>query len=316
MQASDLVEVLCAAHLSYHVQGPFRERGGIMIVGPPGVLKTTFVSVLDRQYQDALMVSDINVKTLIRMRDAIAAGKVNTLVLPELAKLYERQEVTSSNVEGTLRAMVAEGFASASFEDHRINRLKAHALVIGALTPSTQTKYFSSWEETGFNRRFLWSLIRLKDASVVERAAINWTRLNFRLSHVPLPPLEDGGIPNLTSVRERQRIAVLVKHQPGGDHAIQIQLLTRVLAVLRWWYEQSGDIRDPMDTVERFGESLGKDGAAIDVGRPPSADTLRERELLSHSAGRTLAQRRWRQEKKRKRTPVKKRPPAKRRKKR
>jgi hypothetical protein len=292
MHASDLCEVLCAAHLGATVEGPFSDRGGIMLVGPPAVLKTTFVSVLDKNYPDALMLSDINVQSLIRMRDAIAAGKVNTLVLPELQKVYERAEVTSQNVEGTLRAIVAEGFSAASFEDSRINRLSARALVVAALQPSVVEKHFSAWEESGFNRRFLWPLVRLKDPGALERAAVAWQKIDFRIRHVPLPPALGDPIPNLTTVRERQRLAALVKHQPGGDHSIQIQLMTRILAVLRWWYQEAGEKRDAMDTVERFAVALGKQGAELELRRPRGHADPQEAQAV-HNAGAVLAGRRW-----------------------
>lgn len=297
MLASDLVEVLCAAHLASLVEGPFNERGGIMVVGPPGVLKSTFVSTLDHHYQDAIMMSDVNVKSLVRMRDAIASGKVNTLVLPELAKVYERADVTSMNVEGTLRALTAEGFSAASFEDSRVNRLQARAVVIAALTPSLVETHFSAWEESGFNRRFLWCLIRLSDPTALERAAVNWKRIDFRIRHVPLAPL-GSKIPNLTEHAERKRLAVLVKYQPGGDHAIQIQLMVRILAVLRWWYNETGDRRDPMQTVEAFAVSLGRAGAELELEEPSKPNLKAEQKRVAHSAASTLAHRRWNKRKK------------------
>jgi hypothetical protein len=265
--ATDLVEILCAAHLGSLVESPFQERGGIMLVGPPGVLKTTFVNALDRTYQDAVMMSDINVKQIIRMRDAIASGRINTLVLPELAKVYERVESTATNVEGTLRALAGEGFIAASFEDSRVNRLTARAMVFGALTPSTVTKRFEGWEESGFNRRFLWCLIRLEDPLALERAAIQWKRIEFRTRHLPLAPL-GSTIPNTTTQKERQRLAAIVKYQPGGEHTLQIQVLTRTLAVLRWWYKEIDDPRDAMETMESFADSLGKSGVALELPDP------------------------------------------------
>ena len=295
MQASDLVEVLCAAHLGHLVEGPFRERGGIMLVGPPGVLKTTFVSILDQHYQDCVMLSDINVKSLVALRDQIASGKINTLVLPELAKVYERADATALNVEGTLRALAAEGFSAASFEDSRINRLSARAMVIGAMTPATIEKRFVGWEESGFNRRFLFSLLRLSDAMALENAAMNWQRIDFRIRHIPLAPsLGPSTIPNLTTQKERHRLAVLVKNQPGGDHAIQLQLLIRVLAVLKWWYAETGTLDDPMQVLERFAVSLGKNGAEIDIhASVRSSNTVADERIQQHVAGKTLANRRW-----------------------
>jgi hypothetical protein len=293
MRTSDLIEVLCAAHLGNAVEGPFQERGGIMLVGPPGVLKTTFVSVLDQQYQDAIMLSDINVKSLIQLRDAIASGKINTLVLPELAKLYERADVTAMNVEGTLRALAAEGFTAASFEDSRVNRLTARAMIIGAMTPSVVTSHFTKWEESGFNRRFLWCLLKLEDPNALERAAVAWKRINFRMAHVPLPPL-DGMIPNKTTTRERERLLNMVKYQPGGDHAIQVQLLIRILAVLRWWYAESGSVRNAMDTVEAFAPSLGKTGVALRLPKGPDhVDEILDAQVAASNAASQLSRRRW-----------------------
>lgn len=293
MKAAELVEVLCAGHLGNLVESPFLDRGGIMVIGPPGVLKTTFVNVLDAQYQDAISMSDVNVKSLIRMRDAIAAGKVNTLVLPEYAKIYERQDATAKNVEGTLRALTAEGFTAASFEDSRVNRLVARAMVIGAMTPATINSHFSEWEESGFNRRFLWCLIKLADPLALEKAAIAWQRINFRMAHVPLAPM-GGTIPNKTTQRERQRLAVMVKHQPGGDHAIQLQMLIRMLAVLRWWYAESGQPRNAMDTMEKFAPALGKTGTELELPKTPDeVDEAMEMQMEMSNAASLLSRKRW-----------------------
>jgi hypothetical protein len=293
MKAADLVEILCAAHLGSRVESPFLDRGGLMLIGPPGVLKTTFVSVLDSQYQDVLMLSDINVKSLIQLRDSIASGKINTLVLPEYAKIYERADVTAKNVEGTLRALTAEGFTAASFEDSRINRLTARAMIIGALTPPTVETHFTRWEESGFNRRFLWCLMRLSDPLALEKAAIAWQRINFRMAHVPLAPM-GSIIPNRTTIRERTRLAAIVKYQPGGDHAIQLQVLVRILAVLRWWYAESGQPRNAMETMEKFGAALGKTGAELELPTgPDEVDEAMELQMDMSNAAGLLARKRW-----------------------
>lgn len=289
MKVSELVEVLCAAHLGNMVESPFKERGGIMVVGPPGVLKTTLVNVLDTQYQDVVSMSDINVKMLVKMRDAIASGKVSTLVLPELAKIYERVDATAKNVEGTLRALAAEGFTAASFEDSRINRLTARAMVIGAMTPSVLDAHFTEWEESGFNRRFLWALIRLADPMALERAAINWQRIEFRQAYVPPHPMGES-IPNLTTSRERHRLSSFVKYQPGGDHAIQLQLMIRILAVLRWWYTEAGFTRNAMETMEKFAPALGKTGMEVELPTAKDAvDEARDRQMDMSNAARILA---------------------------
>lgn len=257
-----LLEVLCAVHLSSYVEAPFHDRGGLMIVGPPGVLKSTFLALLDKNYNDVVSVSDINVKSLNDLRDQIASKTIRTIVIPEYAKLHERHSYTAMNIEGHLRALAGEGFTSASFEDSRINRLRARCTILSAMTPSFQTRHFKDWEDSGFNRRFLWSLVRLKDADLLERAVENWELVNVRIAHIPPAPLDS--IPNRTTVEERQELRRLIKYQPGGSHAIQIALLTKVLAVLKWWYQlRKRPEREALATVRSFALTLGKEGAEL-----------------------------------------------------
>lgn len=295
MLASDLIEVICAAHLSAYVESPFHDRGGIMVVGAPGVLKSTFISVLDQQYHDAVMMSDVNAKTLVQLRDGIAAGNIKTLILPEFGKLYERQPATATNVEGILRAVVAEGFQTASFDDQRINKLKARALLIGAMTPSLQTLRFTGWEESGFNRRFLWSLVRLKDPEVLERAVIDWQLVEFQMAHVPRPPLSGENIPQSTTAAERQIVRTWCKYQPGGSHTLQMQLMIKMVSVLRWWYRESGVHRDPMEVMQRFARSLGREGTDIEFPKSRAnqqqrgAETRRLRKQALHASASLLA---------------------------
>lgn len=260
-----LLEILCAVHLSSYVDSPFADRGGLMIVGPPGVLKSTFLGLLDRNYNDAINISDINVRSLNDLRDQIASKTIRTLVIPEYAKLHERHLYTAKNVEGHVRALVGEGFTSASFEDSRINRLRARCTVLSAMTPKFQTDHFKDWEDSGFNRRFLWSLVRLKDPDLLERAVEDWRLVDFRIAHIPPAPASDS-IPNMTTVEERRELRRLVKYQPGGSHAIQIALLSKVLATLKWWYRlRKRPEREAVVTVRSFAQSLGKEGAELIV---------------------------------------------------
>jgi len=266
-----------------------------MLVGEPGVLKSTFLDVLDRQYHDAVSMSDINARGLSDLRGAISTGAIRTLVLSELAKLYERADPTAKNVEGTIRAMADEGFRAASFEDQRINRTAARSLIIGALTPRTQENHFKDWEDSGFNRRFLWPHIRLADPLILERAVIEWRRLDFQLGHVPRPPANGEKIPNRTTALERNVLRGLVKYQPGGSHALHVQLMTKILCVLRWWYDQADVDADAMATLGRFAESLGRNGAAIEIKEKPmspqgrSAENRRVHKAALSSAARRLS---------------------------
>lgn len=257
-----LLEVLCAVHLSSYVEGPFHDRGGLMIVGPPGALKSTFLALLEKNYNDVVLVSDMNVKSLNDYRDQIASKTIRTLVLPEYAKLYERHLYTALNLEGHIRALAGEGFTSASFEDSRINRLRARCTILSAMTPKFQTNHFRDWEDSGFNRRFLWALIRLKQPDLLERSVENWELVNIRMQYIPPAPLDS--IPNTTTLTERQELRRLVKAQPGGSHAAQVALLTKVLAVLKWWYAlRKRPEREAIITVRSFAHALGKEGAEL-----------------------------------------------------
>lgn len=296
MLASDMIEVLCAAHLSYCVDSPFEERGGLMVVGPPGALKSTFLGVLDKQYHDAVAMSDINARSLVDLREQISNGSIRTLVLSELAKVYERNEATAANVEGTLRAMTAEGFQAASFEDQRVSRLRARAMVIGGMTQATREKNFKKWEDSGFNRRFLWSLVRLSDPEILVRAVQNWKLLKFQFEHVPRAPLS-AKIPYQVTKVESDVIRGWIKYQPGASGSLHMQVMTKILCVLRWWYAQVTPERSAMDTLCRFAESLGRHGAEIELMEevPTARELHRARrkasKLQASEAGRRLAQR-------------------------
>lgn len=295
MYVQELIECLCAAHLSYLVEGNFKERGGVILMAAPGALKSTFLEELDRQYSDVIAASDLNVKSLIQYREQIANRQINTLVFPELAKLYERKDETASNMEGTLRALVSEGFQAASFEDQRINRIRARCMVIGAITPATMAKRFTAWEESGFTRRFLWILFRLKDISVLDRAVIEWQRLDFRVRRLPVPPPFAASIPNLTTRDERERCKVLAKYQPGGSSVTQHQTLVKMLAVLKWWFVASDQPRDAMAVLESFAQGLGREGAILELEPPTRSKVRRARERedkrQATHAGKMLAAR-------------------------
>lgn len=259
-----LVEMLCAAHLSSYVDSPFPDRGGLFIVGPPSVLKSTLLEMLDHHYHDAVTVSDINARSLGDLRDQIAAKVIRTLVIPEYAKLHERHPYTAANVEATLRALVGEGFSAPSFEDARINRLRARVTMLSGMVPKFQVDHFRAWEDSGFNRRFLWCLVRLKDQELLERAVEEWARVDFKIRHIPIAPDGDVPIPQLTTKAERAELRTLIKYQPGGSHTIQLALLVKMLAVLKWWY---GMIRRPtreaMVNLRLFSQCLGKEGAEL-----------------------------------------------------
>jgi len=259
MAASSLVEVICAIHLGSYVEGFNQHRGGLMLVGPPGVMKSSFLDFLE-PYPDAVILSDLNNEALMEMKGAMVTNAIRTLVIPEFQKLYERDPRTAANVEGSIRALTEEGFRGASFESSQVARFKARACVIGAMTDDTQLQHWQSWKN-GFSRRFLWSLIKLHDPDLLMRAVDQWKRhgLDVLCPKSPAP----HNIEMSLSVKERVGMRGFVKYQPKPAN-FSYELLCRVACVLRWHYKQTHQKdKDALKTVREFSLSLGKEG--IDV---------------------------------------------------
>ena len=233
-----------------------------MIVGPPGALKTTCVDFLDTSFSDALILSDINVQSLTKIKQRISGNAIRSLVLPELGKLYERHPQVSSNVEGTLRAFAGEGFSAASFEDATIQRSKARVTVIGAMTNALQEKYATRWEDSGFSRRFLWALVSLQNPAALDRAVIDGRLLDIAVTEAPRVPA-GGVIPNYSTREERVAIAGWCKYQPT-PHTVQISVLIKAWCVMKWWARQQR--RSDLvvwKTLHRISAAFGRNGVEL-----------------------------------------------------
>lgn len=267
MNPAQLVEIICAVHLAPYVEGTLEHRGGLMLVAPPGALKSTLAETA-QHYPDALLLTDVNVSMLSDLRDGLTSDNIRTLIFNEFAKLYERNPQTAMNIEGHLRALASEGFAGASFQDHRINRRKAYATIIGAMPPSIVERHFKRWEESGFNRRFLWAVYGVKGSYVLDEAAAELKRLDFGVRDVlRVPPLGQS-IPYLLTPTERLQVRKFVAHQPGGSHTQQIQLLTRIWSVLKWWHRERGTTQEGEITMAAFVKSLSKEGTDLVLNTP------------------------------------------------
>src|SRR5256885_1629489 len=120
MKVTTLMEVISAGHLAKFVDGPFDQRGGIFLVGPPGHLKSTIIKLALIEYPDTLVLSDINVQEFGRLKNSLIGGRYTTIGFGEFEKLYERNPTTAANLEGTLRGMVEEGFDKLSFESQQM----------------------------------------------------------------------------------------------------------------------------------------------------------------------------------------------------
>lgn len=265
MRLSTLFDVVCALHLTFYVKSQFEERGGVLFVAPPGAFKTTALELLEFYHPGALVQTDMTTQQLTKLRDRIAEGQVRTLVLTDYQKVYERNPATALNVEGTVRALVAEGFTSASFEDAEVNRLKARALLLGAITPGFHSQMAGRWRATGFSRRFIFPLWVMDDADVLLESVVRDQLIDLGRGVIDVP--RNRTIPMNATETERRRLVELLKYQEGGT--VPLQLMCKTLSVLKWHYGGNGlGSRRAMETIEDFATTLQKGGGRLRIDLP------------------------------------------------
>lgn len=264
MKAETLIRVLVAAHYSHHVQGPEKLRqvhGGIMLVAPPGALKTAILKVALEGHANVLGLSDINVQGLGRLRHSIANGKIKTLLFYEYAKLYQRNVAVSSNVEGVVSALVDESYHKLAFDVQEAHALPCGALVVGAMVPQFYEEQLAGWGNSGFARRFLWCMYKLKNPTAIQEAIAKWKSVEFGSEfrfRIPLTDIEYS----LTEAEARW-IQTLLVH----NHGIETPsiLLQKIACVLRWEFKALGVKDDTIRIIKEFAPSLGKHGASLEL---------------------------------------------------
>lgn len=259
MNADTLLEIISGVHLSSFVDSPFKEHGGLMLVAPPSSLKSAFEEVIDF-YRDAIILTDLNQQTLISLREDISAHKLRTLCFLDYEKLYQRHPNVSSNLEGSLKALVAEGFHKAAFEEQRMATIPARATVIAAMTRNFYARKYGQWYDDGFARRFLWCHYVLESPHIVTRAIMAWQKLQFAggygfTSRVP----ETGSIPYDMTDDENEFLAHMMKDQPS-DH-IGLILLKKVFCALLWKFQGNRGL--VLRYMQDFAPSLAKHGTTL-----------------------------------------------------
>jgi hypothetical protein len=264
MKVETLIRILVSAHYSYQVVAPagFKNvRGGIMLVAPPGTLKTSILKMALESHSGALVLSDINVQALGRLRHTIASGKLQTLVFYEFAKIYKRSADVSSNVEGTLAALVDESYHKLAFDVLEAHSLPCSALVVGAMVPQFYEQKMRYWEPDGFARRFIWSMYRLRNPCLVQEAIAKWQSVVFSPDFRFRVPL--GEIPYSLTPEEAEWIQKLL----ANNHGIETPsiLLQKIACVLRWENKILKRRDDTIEVLKDFGPSLSKKGTVLDI---------------------------------------------------
>jgi hypothetical protein len=256
-------EVLWAATITHRVRSRFPSRGGIFLVSPPGQLKTSLLSIFESQV-DAVCYSDMTSTTLVEARDLIASNKVNTLILLDFQKLYERRADTASNIEGNIRGLMDEGFTTASFErvSHNVIQSKARALVMGALTPAFYRAKLSGWESSGFARRSIFCVYKLSNPGLIEQAILRENPIELKCGPLSMPVNLE--IPALDLTTKEEAFLTRLLHKQRED--VPLNLLKKIFAVLRWRYTKHLKQKDrSLEVLEEFGECLGHGGAEISL---------------------------------------------------
>lgn len=265
-----LIDSVRALHLSVYLDSPFHHSGGMMIVGEPGTWKTTVLEFLET-YETALILSDVNSKSLQKIRGRLTNNSIRTLVFPELQKLYERDPRTALNVEGSIRQLVEEGYHSASFEDASVTRFTARAMVMGAMTTAFRDLNWERWEQSGFSRRFIWIVIRLERPEILLDSVELWERAKIDGDYLSMPaPSRGERIPNLLTSKDRAQLRPLVSNQPPPMN-LQFELLCRIACVLRYYYRRAGVKRDGLEAAIEFASCLR--GASLTGISIPSVES-------------------------------------------
>jgi hypothetical protein len=259
MTYSSLIEIVAAVHLSRYVVSPFPNRGGLILVAPAGQLKSTALEVLD-SYPDAKIVSDLNVQSLIKLRDDMIAGEVQTLAFPDFEKLYKRHGAVASNVEGILMALVEEGFRKASFQDQRMVAIPARCAVVGAMTLKFYESMITQWADNGFARRFLIAHYRVSNPWKLEDAIKRWQRHELDGSFVSSRPINQeirySITPRIEAVIDRS-----LKHQ--RSRLTPRITLAKIASVLAWKFPK--EPKRVAAIMNDFAACLGPNGGTLDL---------------------------------------------------
>jgi hypothetical protein len=257
IEAQTLFRCLCAVHLSSYVDTPFSSRGGLMLVSPPGSMKTSILMAVANSWPNAIPVSDLNTAQLIKMKSAMSSNQLRTLILTDMQKIAQRNPNVAANLLGNLSAIVDEGFTGASWDSNQmIPRTTARCTLLAALTDDYYNRAMEEFVNNGFARRFLWAQIRLRDPGVLAESVIHQERLAFS-QDIALPPQPTmSTIPLDLTEKEIRELEPCVQYQVGRN-AIAYQLIVKMVAVLKWWYKAMKIELDPFETIFEFARCLG-----------------------------------------------------------
>lgn len=260
MQVDTLIEMLEAGHHAHMIEGDFQERGGIMIVGPPGHLKTTCINLALKGYPDAIQASDLTLQQFVKMRQDFVSGRYSTIAFLDFEKLYERNPSTAKNLEGLVRSLTAEGFRHSSSEDTRGIAFPVQAFVIGAMTSDFAIRNVTRWIANGFQRRFLWCAVKIANSRMIGDAIEKWQKIEIGSQNGILRAVPRNKIKHDITEQEAATVRRFLIEQDGNE-GIAFSLMVRMFCYLRWKYKKEPG--KPMQLIKDFSKCLLKAGDVI-----------------------------------------------------
>lgn len=252
-----------AIYFSTYVESPQETFGGLMVVGPPGVLKSSMLEMYN-SFDQAISIGNANMTTFRGLYPHIQARHYRLIAFEEFANIYAGDPRTGNRLESTIQAIVEQGCSTIGLMDERSQRLVAKACVVGAMVPEFRDKHYQKWTDSGFDRRFLWSLIRLSNPEKLIQAVIEWKRIELSETKFIVTPVVKKITPQLSNA-ERQELSRLVRYQAGTDHASQLRMICKITEALIWMNGRVNNKSDAMKTIHKFGQTLGKHGAELSI---------------------------------------------------
>jgi hypothetical protein len=251
------MEFVDAACDTKFVQGPYEERGGVMLVAYPGSFKTTVVKTAMEPHADAMVTSDLNVQQWIKIRDDFVTGRFTALGFTDFEKIYQRHSSTSSHIEGIVKGLVAEGYGSTPNGDTRMPVIPAYALVVGAMTNSCMEQRYNDWQKSGFLRRFLWLTFTVQNQNKIASAIRHWEKIDFgRITSRPA----NRQIRVEMNGERSNLLEYMMRDQPGFNGTGYV-LLKKIAAVLEWRYFDKKE--KARDLLEDIAPAFTKNGGKI-----------------------------------------------------
>jgi hypothetical protein len=262
VESGNFLEALCGFHLASYVESPFNDRGGVMLVGPPSVLKTAFLDVLERNYSTVVSLSEVTARQLGDMSPTFYNGAIRSIVFPDFENLFGGDPRTAGRIERSIMALTGESRRVVAYdEDARFQKFQSRCTVFGAMTEKFYRRNARRWDDSGFHRRFIWSTFTLQDANLLMDCVEKWMLTDIGDIRVPKEPTT-GLIRNCLDNEERAKIRTWLDHRER-PHEIRFQLLAKATAALKDHYAKRKIERSAMDTMHNFSETIQQNAARM-----------------------------------------------------